>query len=111
MSHEMIFTLTAVAESAHIALACRITIGQNRGDTSAREPRTYHGRGFSLCPPLLLAPHPRCPVIATQIHRRRVAPKLGRPHGVDQTNRASKMRASRALQAGHTAANSRRNRC
>jgi len=49
----------AVAESAHIALGYRITIGQNRGDTSAREPRTYHGRGFSLWP-ALARPHPRC---------------------------------------------------
>src|SRR5206468_8579913 len=48
MSHAMLFELDAVAETAQIALAWGITIRQNRGDTTAREPRTYHGRGFSL---------------------------------------------------------------
>jgi hypothetical protein len=106
----MIFTPTAVAESAHIALGYRITIGQNRGDTSAREPRTYHGRGFSLCPRSRLPSH-RAACDRDAIHRRRVAPEFDCPHGVDQTSRPGKMRASRALQAGHIAANSRRNRC
>ena len=48
MSHATLFELDAVAETAQIALAWGITIRQNRGDTTAREPRTYHGRGFSL---------------------------------------------------------------
>jgi hypothetical protein len=48
MSHPIGFRLEAVARSAHAALRCNITISQNRGDASAREPRTYHGRGFSL---------------------------------------------------------------
>jgi hypothetical protein len=48
MSHRIGFRLEAVARSAHAALRCNITISQNRGDASAREPRTYHGRGFSL---------------------------------------------------------------
>jgi len=48
MSHATLFELEAVAQSAQIALAWGITIRQNRGDTTAREPRTYHGRGFSL---------------------------------------------------------------
>jgi len=48
MSHATLFESEAVAETAQIALAWGITIRQNRGDTSAREPRTYHGRGFSL---------------------------------------------------------------
>src|SRR2546430_15653135 len=77
MSHEMIFTLTAVAESAHIALACRITISQNRGDTSAREPRTYHGRGFSLCAP--------APVTTPKFARPvALSCKLGNPRGCQQ---------------------------
>src|SRR5262249_59538245 len=48
MSHQIAFGFAAVAESAHAALPSIITISQNRGDASAREPRTYHGRGFSL---------------------------------------------------------------
>src|SRR5262245_55539414 len=48
MSHQIGFRLEAVARSAHAALRCNITISQNRGNASAREPRTYHGRGFSL---------------------------------------------------------------
>src|SRR5262245_58911823 len=48
MSHQIVFGFAAVAESAHAALPSIITISQNRGDASAREPRTYHGRGFSL---------------------------------------------------------------
>jgi len=48
MSHGTLFELEAVAQTAQIALACGITIRQNRGDTTAREPRTYHGRGPSL---------------------------------------------------------------
>ena len=48
MSHRIGFRLEAVARSAHAALRYNITISQNRGDASAREPRTYHGRGFSL---------------------------------------------------------------
>src|SRR5262245_9230245 len=47
MSHSIIFGFGAVAGSAHTALRSAITISQNRGDASAREPRTYHGRGFS----------------------------------------------------------------
>jgi hypothetical protein len=48
MSHGTLFELEAVAQTAQISLAWGITIRQNRGDTTAREPRTYHGRGFSL---------------------------------------------------------------
>ena len=48
MSHCIGFRLKAVARNAHAALRCNITISQNRGNASAREPRTYHGRGFSL---------------------------------------------------------------
>jgi hypothetical protein len=48
MSHRIGFRLKAVARNAHAALRCNITISQNRGNASAREPRTYHGRGFSL---------------------------------------------------------------
>ena len=48
MSHRIGFRLEAVARSAHAALRYDITISQNRGNASAREPRTYHGRGFSL---------------------------------------------------------------
>src|SRR5262250_1610930 len=48
MSHGTLFELEAVAQTAQIALAWGITIRQNRGDTTAREPRTYHGRGLSL---------------------------------------------------------------
>src|SRR5215468_5329230 len=48
MSHGPLFELEAVAQTAQIALAWGITIRQNRGDTTAREPRTYQGRGFSL---------------------------------------------------------------
>jgi hypothetical protein len=48
MSHQIGFRIEAVARSAHAALPCNITISQNRGNASAREPRTYHGRGFSL---------------------------------------------------------------
>jgi hypothetical protein len=48
MSHQIVFGFAAVAESARAALPSIITISQNRGDASAREPRTYHGRGFSL---------------------------------------------------------------
>src|SRR5262249_55445287 len=55
MSHQIVFGFAAVAESAHAALPSIITISQNRGDASAREPRTYHGRGFSLLPPRVLA--------------------------------------------------------
>lgn len=51
MSHRIVFGFAAVAGSAHAALPSNITISQNRGDASAREPRTYHGRGFSLWPP------------------------------------------------------------
>src|SRR5262245_59606985 len=56
MSHQIVFGFAAVAESAHAALPSIITISQNRGDASAREPRTYHGRGFSL----LAAPDSCC---------------------------------------------------
>ena len=48
MSHQIVFGFATVAGSAHAALPSNITISQNRGDASAREPRTYHGRGFSL---------------------------------------------------------------
>jgi hypothetical protein len=48
MSHLIGFRLEAVARRAHTALRCNITISQNRGNASAREPRTCHGRGFSL---------------------------------------------------------------
>jgi hypothetical protein len=48
MSHQVGFRLEAVARNTHAALRCNITIGQNRGNASAREPRTCHGRGFSL---------------------------------------------------------------
>ena len=48
MSHRIGFRLEAVARNAHAALRCNITNSQNRGNASAREPRTYHGRGFSL---------------------------------------------------------------
>jgi hypothetical protein len=48
MSHGTLFELEAVAQTAQISLAWGITIRQNRGDTTAREPRTYHGRGFLL---------------------------------------------------------------
>src|SRR5262249_47640199 len=48
MSHQIVFGFAAVAESARAALLSIITISQNRGDASAREPRTCHGRGFSL---------------------------------------------------------------
>jgi len=62
MSHRIGFRLEAVARSAHAALRCNITISQNRGDASAREPRTYHGRGFSLLdariPPVRVGKHP-----------------------------------------------------
>jgi hypothetical protein len=59
MSHRTGFRLEAVARSAHAALRCTITISQNRGDASAREPRTYHGRGFSLLDARLRALCPR----------------------------------------------------
>jgi hypothetical protein len=55
MSHQIVFGFAAVAESARAALLSIITISQNRGDASAREPRTCHGRGFSLLPPRVLA--------------------------------------------------------
>ena len=55
MSHQIVFGFATVAGSAHAALPSNITISQNRGDASAREPRTYHGRGFSLLPPWVLA--------------------------------------------------------
>jgi hypothetical protein len=55
MSHRVGFRLEAVARSTHAALRCNITISQNRGDASAREPRTYHGRGFSLLDASILA--------------------------------------------------------
>jgi hypothetical protein len=64
----MIFTLMAVAESAHIALAYRITIGQNRGDTSA--PTTA---GASLFAPALACPLTALPVIATHPQTARCA--------------------------------------
>jgi hypothetical protein len=48
MSHSLGFRIEAVARSTHAALRCDITISQNRGKASAREPRTCHGRGFSL---------------------------------------------------------------
>src|SRR5215467_7172600 len=48
MSHRIVFAFAAVAGSAHAALRSDITIRQNRGEASAREPRTYHGRGLSL---------------------------------------------------------------
>src|SRR5262249_892193 len=48
MSHQIVFGFAAVAESARAALPSIITISQNRGYASAREPRPYHGRGFSL---------------------------------------------------------------
>src|SRR5262249_9957450 len=57
MSHQIVFGFAAVAESAHAALPSIITINQNRRRASAREPRTYHGRGFSLLPlQILLCP-------------------------------------------------------
>jgi hypothetical protein len=51
MSHLIGFRLEAVARRAHAALRCSITISQNRGNASAREPRTCHGRGFLFLTP------------------------------------------------------------
>jgi hypothetical protein len=59
MSHRIVFAFAAVAGSAHPALRSNITIRQNRGEASAREPRTYHGRGFSLLRQLLSEAEPR----------------------------------------------------
>jgi len=53
MSHEMIFTPMAVAESAHIALGYRITIGQNRGDTLHESPGPTTAGASLFDPPSL----------------------------------------------------------
>jgi len=95
MSHRIVFGFAAVAGSAHAALRSNITISQNRGEASAREPRTYHGRGFSLWPPQVPALTPsglgqvrRCafcgPLLTSQKKRKilplsaRASPRIGR---------------------------------
>ena len=92
------FRAPIVAESARIALPYRITIRQNRGDTSAhthtREPRTYHGRGFSLCPGETPLDPPNAP---PPLRVRLSAAPTRNPAmvDVDQMRRAGKMRRSR----------------